>query len=206
MLDRAAESSPNTPKYRRSKKGQKIPSQSGLDGRGRAPYKHRHPQCGGGAKAQRGFSPAGSPVGVWGGMNGDTVAEASTLATTLRGRRAQGQIGNRWGHRARPETPDPERGVVGGREGASPPRQPILAGAAARSGFENSKGEAGNAEPQQVLGAGGEASGRGRDPDGDPRAAAGARWEAFPPSDPIPGELGSVPPLVLWTTPIAYVY
>lgn len=147
----------------------------------------------------------GVQLGSGGGMNGDTVAEASTLATTLRGRRAQGQIGNRWGHRARPETPDPEWGGGAG-EGASPPRQPILAGAAARSGFENSKGEAGNAEPQQVLGAGGEASGRGRDPDGDPRAAAGARWEAFPPSDPIPGELGSVPPLVLWTTPIAYVY
>ena len=71
-------------------------------------------------------------------------------------------------------------GGGGGGEGASPPRQPILAGAAARCGFENSKGEAGNAEPQRVLGAGGEASGRGRDPDGDPRAAAGAGWEAFP--------------------------
>lgn len=40
-----------------------------------------------------------------------------TLGTTLRkGRRAQAQIGNRWGHRARPETPDPQGGV-GGKEG-----------------------------------------------------------------------------------------
>lgn len=38
MLDKAAEGSPNTPKYRRSEKGQKIPSQSGLDGIGRATY------------------------------------------------------------------------------------------------------------------------------------------------------------------------
>lgn len=39
---------------------------------------------------------------------GDTVAGAPTLGTTLRrGRRAQAQIGNRWGHHARLETLDP---------------------------------------------------------------------------------------------------
>lgn len=101
-----AEGSPNTPKYWRSDKGQKSPTQFELDGRGRAPTFTESPRgWGRGAGAKR-LPPWLGSGGVC--VNGDTVAEAPTLGTTLRkGRRAQAQIGNRWGHRARPETPDP---------------------------------------------------------------------------------------------------
>lgn len=105
-------------------------------------------------QAQRGCPPW---LGSGEGVNGDTVAEAPTLGTTLRkGRRAQAQIGNRWGHRARPETPDPQGGVGGkaGGEGGRPlPGSQSRAVLLPRCGFENSRAETGNAEAPGVLGA-----------------------------------------------------
>lgn len=72
----------------------------------------------------------------WGGEREHCGTGPPTRANTVgRGRRAQGQIGNRWGHRAKPETPDPEgegkTGQGGGEGGVAPPRQPIPAGAVA---------------------------------------------------------------------------
>lgn len=132
---------------------------------------HTNPEGGGGARAQRGFPPAGSPV--LGVVNGDIMAEAPTLATTLRrGRRAQDQIGNRWGHRARPETPDPEGGE--GREGrrrggptqaANPSRR-----CCPRAGLKTPRPERrGPAGP----GSSGMWSRRGRDSDGGSRGWGG---------------------------------
>lgn len=85
----------------------------------------------------------------------DTVAEVP-LGTTLRRRRkAQAQIENRWGHRARPQTPDPQGWVErsGRRDGSGRAANPGRAAAPCR--FENSRAEAGNWEAPQVLGAGG---------------------------------------------------
>lgn len=182
MLDRAAESSPNTPKYRRSEKGQKIPSQSGLDGRGRAPYTHRNPEGGGGARTQRGLPPAGSPVEVWGGGGNERGHRGRGPHPSHNREEGAESAGSDWKQMGPPcqaqRHPIPERGLrEGGEGGAAPPRQPIPAGAAAPCGFENSKGEAGNAEAQQLLGAG-EGGERGAGtPSGDPRASAvGRGW------------------------------
>lgn len=58
---RAPQTHPNTGGRRR---GSKVPSLSGLDDGGRAPYT-QSPRGGGGVQAQRSFPPAASPVGVW---------------------------------------------------------------------------------------------------------------------------------------------
>lgn len=131
---------------------------------------------GAGRRAQRGFPLAASPAGVW-GMDGDTVAEAPTRATALKRGRGVGQIGNRWGHRARPRHPIRSRGRDGRRRGA-PRGRPIQAGAAARAGLKSPPERQGGLGPPASPRSPGKLSGSGGDPEGDPGVPQGA---ALPP-------------------------
>ena len=199
MLDRAAESSPNTPKYRRSEKGQKIPSQSGLDGRGRAPYTHRNPEGGGGARTQRGLPPAGSPVEVWGGGGNERGHRGRGPHPSHNREEGAESAGSDWKQMGPPcqaqRHPIPERGLrEGGEGGAAPPRQPIPAGAAAPCGLKTPRERQGTRRPSSSWELGkavSEGQGPPAETQGPPQWGGGG---VIPPSNPIPRELGSVPP------------
>lgn len=111
---------------------------------------------------------------VWGDEWGHG-GRGPPLGITLRkGWKAQPQIGNRWGHRARPKTPDPQ-GWVERREKEGRPhpgsqsRPALLPGADLKTpGLRK-----GTRRPHRSWELG-RRSGRGRDPDRDPRTTAGA--------------------------------
>lgn len=70
---------------------------------------------------------------------------------------AQGQIGNRWGHRAKPETPDPEgegrQGRVGRRGGPTQAANPSRR-CGPGAGLKAPRERPGIRRPGQVLGLG----------------------------------------------------
>lgn len=99
----------------------------------------------------------------------DTVAEVPLSTTLRRRRKAQAQIENRWGHRARPQTPDPQGWVErSGEEGRLHPGSqsgPVLL---PRAGLKTPGLRQGTGRPRRSweLGEAGRRSGRGGDTDG----------------------------------------
>lgn len=156
-------------------------------GRGRRPLFPLLDQSRGGARVQRLPSRWGSR-----GMNGGAPWQRPpTLATSLRrGRRAQGQIGNRWGRRARPATLE-QRERRREREGQTCPGAQSEAALRPGCGFENSTGEARNAEAQRDL----RVSGTGRE------AGAGMETQGLPRLFPSLVKTPLFPASALRTTP-----
>lgn len=154
-LDTAAGGSPNTPKHRRSQKGQED-ALRGCAGWQRPRPLHTEPEGGGGARAQRSLPPAGSRVGVWEGDGGRQGRGPHASHNPAEGRRVH--AGPDWKQMGPPcQVPDTRGGGGGGWRGpggggAAPRRQPIPAGAAAPSGFENSVREAGRPSGSRAPG------------------------------------------------------